>query len=194
MTTELTVATIGAAAVIIAALIGFIVAVSSAVIAKEQKISEFRQEWINELRKDVASAIQLSYNCLYESQNAKNEDVIHRYNLIFRDVELKFILIKLKLNPNEDEFISTIDSLLYNFGELVKQTSMNTIINIQNDAKKIEHLCHATLKNEWERVKKGERKFVVFRSFGEVFLFAFITAFFVALAFIKIPELAHLLK
>lgn len=54
MPTELTIATIGAAAIILAALISFIVAVSSAVIAKEQKVSEFRQAWINDFRNDIA--------------------------------------------------------------------------------------------------------------------------------------------
>ena len=194
MSPELTIATVGASAVIIAAIISFMVAVSSAVIAKEQKISEFRQVWINELRNDVATALQLSYNCLYESQNLRKLDSIDKYNLMFREAELKFRIIILKLNPNEHELISTINSLLDNFSQLVQKFSMITIAEIQNDAKKLERLCHVTFKNEWERVKKGERNFVVFRSFGEVCLFAFVTVFFVALAFVKIPELAILLN
>lgn len=50
------------------------------------------------------------------------------------------------------------------------------------------------LSNEWKVVKKGEKHFVKFRNFAELYLFAFITAFFIVLAFIKIPELSRLLS
>lgn len=208
MTPELTIATISAAAVIIAALIGFIVAITTSVIAKEQKVSEFRQSWINELRKDVAFLLTIYNDCLYHVK-IETEDVLAGKPSSFDDDEiLKTMLfkiikytnsIKLRLNPESDKnLINEINKMRKTISLIAEQKNKKEIKKIYDNAKKeiddLELNFHYVLKGEWERVKKGERNFVLFRSFGEVCLAAFITAFFVALAFVKIPELAILLN
>lgn len=208
MTTELTIATIGAAAVIIAALIGFIVAITTAVIAKEQKVSEFRQAWINELRKDVAFLLTIYNDCLFHVRLESERNLAGKTTSFNDNETLKSMLfkiientnsIKLRLNPESDKIlIDEINKMRETISLIAKQKSKDEIKKIYDNAKNeiddLELNFHYALKGEWERVKKGERTFVLFRSFGEVCLFAFITAFFVALAFIKIPELSCLLS
>lgn len=213
MPTELTVATIGAGAVILAALISFIVAVSSAVIAKEQKVSEFRQAWINDLRNDIASTITLANDCIHylnnlciEKDNEIKFKIQEDYNKTMSNLELKSILLKLKLNPKKDnEIIESVNSIINSINKAATDVEESGTATHESTIKKVKYKSyktllkfekngHLTLKNEWERVKNGEKHFVKFRGFGELCLFAFITAFFVALAFVKIPELSRLLS
>lgn len=58
MTSELSPAFASMAAAIIAAFVGSL----SIIISKEQKVSEFRQTWINALRDDLAEAISATTN------------------------------------------------------------------------------------------------------------------------------------
>lgn len=112
MATELTVGVIGAVATIIAALIGIIVAVTTAVISKEQKISEFRQDWINEMRKDVASLLTTYNDCLYHVKYGALNSLIDNSISFHTDEYLKSNLFKLiqhsssikfRLNPESDK-------------------------------------------------------------------------------------------
>lgn len=196
MPTELTVATIGAGAVILAAIISLIVAVTSAVIAKEQKVSEFRQAWINDLRNDIASTITLANDCIHYLNNLcieKNDEIKFKiqedYNKTMSNLELKSILLKLKLNPQKDnEIIENVNSIISSINKAAIEIEKPGTATHESAIKKVENKSyqtllkfekngHLTLKNEWERVKKGENNFVKFRGFGELCLFAFITAF-----------------
>ncbi|MDP5146036.1 hypothetical protein ORI98_06250 [Shewanella sp. ULN5] len=197
MSADLTPAVVGAIAVITAAFIGLIVAVTSAVIAKEQKISEFRQAWIDALRNDIAELTALAFSAATERSKIftleeskielpklKNETYTKIIELVGL-VTKTSTLIRLRLNTKSEhqEFISEINTLLH----LLKSIDFSGQQDFQQ-IDKIQKVAHHILKNEWEVVKKGEKHFVRFRDFGELCLFAFITAFFVLLAAVKFPE------
>ncbi|MGP1832261.1 hypothetical protein ACTTBA_04210 [Shewanella frigidimarina] len=202
MTPELSGASIGAAAVITAALISLIVAVTSAVIAKEQKVSEFRQVWIENLRNDIAEVVSLSYSFIVEKEKAKSFNVlmkqqdydqaVHNSQLecsrksmdIMGNILKTSILIKLRLNPKEHMLILNAVKLLINNLQKEKTDIRTSFLDLDE----VQALSHEVLKSEWEKVKKGEKHFVNFRDFGELCLFAFITAFFILLAAVKFPE------
>ncbi|MGP1718745.1 hypothetical protein [Shewanella frigidimarina] len=174
---------------IIVAFIGFLVAVTTAVIAKEQKVSEFRQKWVDDIRSDLAIALQNSYDCLYELQNPSTEESVKKYNISYRELEFRCNLIILKLNPKKDEvFIELIRKLLKDLFVVSQDTTKLNIQSCQQTAAQFQKMSHGLLKKEWERVKKGEKHFLIFRNFGELCLFAFVTAFLIMLAVSKFPE------
>ncbi|MGM8892176.1 hypothetical protein ACS8FA_15185, partial [Psychrobacter sp. 1Y1] len=163
---------------IVVAFIGFLVAVTTAIIAKEHKVSEFRQAWINDLRNDLAISLKSAFDCIYELQNdSKNHD-IQKYNESFRELEFRLTLIKLRLNPKKDaSFITLTNSLLHQLFEVHKAPNKSKAIReCQNSAKMIEALSHEMLKNEWERVKLGEKGFLRFKSFGKFLASTFMIA------------------
>jgi len=171
MSADVSVAVIGAVAVIIASIIGLIVAVTTAVIAKEQKVSEFRQAWINDLRSDLAISLQSAFDCIYELQgdSSDSSENVHKYNESFRELEFRITLIKLRLNPKKDSsFIKLTDDFLHMLFNVAKASDKKGAIRrCQASAKKIETISHEILKKEWEVVKKGENRFLNFKRLGK---------------------------
>jgi hypothetical protein len=200
MTAELTPSVIAAIAVIVAALISFLVAITTAIIAKEQKVSEFRQTWINELRVDIATMYNLARDCVFALEccridHNKNRDVsFNTYNEVHSKLEFKQSLIILRLNPVKDKvFIDSLNSIMIEINGIDSKSNSDSTFQSQIDItynviSQFQIESHAILKNEWEIVKKGEKHFVHFRDFGEVCLFAFIAAFFVLFYLAKFPE------
>ena len=182
MSADVSVAVIGAVAVVIASIIGLIVAVTTAVIAKEQKVSEFRQAWINEFRSDIALALKYAYTCSFNKSQAikykkditKVNNHIDLSNDAFTEFELKIILIKLKLNPEKDKrFISILNSALKLVGKSTNDEKEYAahFKDVAKTYKLIESESHSILKSEWERVKLGERQ-VLHWSFYCCFLYS----------------------
>jgi hypothetical protein len=208
MITEISVAVIGAVAAITVSLVSFIVAVTSAVIAKEQKVSEFRQAWINELRLDIAVTFNSAKSCIFylECCNKafvdKKDDKEHLdlYNNSISELELKQALIRLKLNPVKDKVFIKINSSIIESLSEIEYKKGDDNFNSQREIalkniNKFTVESHSILKNEWERVKVGEKLFVRYRSIGELCLFAFISAilssisvYLLLIIVIKFPE------
>jgi hypothetical protein len=174
---------------IVVAFIGFLVAVTTAVIAKEHKISEFRQKWIDDIRSDLAIALQSSYDCLYELQNHSTEESVEKYNVSNRELEFRCNLIILRLNPKKDDvFIELIRELLKDLFIVSQDTTKLNIQSCQQTATRFQKMSHDLLKKEWEKVKKGEKRYILFVSVSE-FIGAVITVtFFVLLYIAKFPE------
>jgi hypothetical protein len=191
MITEISVAVIGAIAAITVSLVGFIVAVTSAVIAKEQKLSEFRQDWINDLRNDCSQyftlateVVILKNNIEYLKNNNTPEStifLIEKYKqeaINHREMFTIFNRISLRLNPEKDEVFLTQIRILLSFKVNDHQ------LNVDDSFKVLNHVSsdtHKILKAEWEVVKKGEKHFVFFRGLGEICLWGLITACFTTL-------------
>lgn len=197
MSTELTPAVIGAGAVIIAALISFIVAVTSAVIAKEQKVSEFRQAWIDSLRKEVSELIGLSYQMTVESEkvNALKQstnpltETIGKSALFKIELHIKMtaLITQIKLRLNTKEHNNLISKLSYLSGlhmakEHDSEKAFNTLDQIQS-------LFHDVLKSEWERVKNGELRYRLFITSGKILIGASLAVFFALLIRTNFPHL-----
>tara|TARA_R110001583_G_scaffold30468_4_gene105282 strand:+ start:2786 stop:3427 length:642 start_codon:yes stop_codon:yes gene_type:complete len=174
---------------IIVAFVGFLVAVTTAVIAKEQKISEFRQAWIDGLRCDFAVLITYIRECQYAAYSYRlitltkkaNDDETVLLNRLRFDASKYINLVTLRLNPVKDkDLINEID----NIERLIEATvDINDLKDLEIHNNKVcektlmlPDQFHSILKTEWERVKTGEEQFVRFRSIGELCLFAFISA------------------
>jgi hypothetical protein len=149
---------------ILAAMIAGLVVFISTVLAKEQKTSEFRQAWIDELRKDVAQYVSgtIEFAALYSLKKKnkvgevefleENFDAIRdlqsiEYRIIFRLNQVKHASLISKLKGLRSQMISLYDQGMTNKGLEAAITDA-----ITDD-------CKVILKNEWERVKKGESGF-----------------------------------
>jgi hypothetical protein len=201
MSADVSVAVIGAVAVVIASIIGLIVAVTTAVIAKEQKVSEFRQAWINEFRDDIALTLKNAYTCYYHRQTylnlkTKEEKAISMACMdeAFTNFELKTISIKLKLNPTKDiKFIELLKKSLTQVDNIDIHSNTSSVKKRFEIAKTslslLEAEAHTILKKEWEVVKNGENRFQSFKRLGKFCAGMFLIAMYMlfAIAIIRSP-------
>ncbi|DAB34824.1 MAG TPA: hypothetical protein CFH82_03680 [Sulfurospirillum sp. UBA12182] len=160
---------------IIVAIIAGFVSFIGLVITKEQKISEFRQAWIEALRNDVAELMstinhfELAY-LTYKKQNRGKlaHDFIDENIEITNKIQLMIHKINLRLNPNDSEGLikelNKLNKILISPSEMIKDN------NLENATNQFTEKAHTILKNEWERVKKGEPWFR-FTKWGIVVLF-----------------------
>lgn len=138
---------------IIAVLAG-VVSIVGLVITKENKISEFRQLWINDLRN---SLVKLSKNmfilqCMH-AENAPRAGITNQSINVKESISEVYLRIN-KLNPNKEELklIDVIEELDYFIGAYGNKD--------YNDLdKKLIHASASVLKSEWTRVKNGEKKY-----------------------------------
>ncbi len=147
---------------ITAAIIAGIVSLAGLVATKEQKITEFRQEWINELRKDIAQLLSdiIYFDLLYKDAKI---NIISNNNFLITNKDLSkqiihtYQIIKLRLNPKDnDGLIQLLDELI----EVVtKPSKLNLNGEIESVFEAFEERAHEILKGEWERVKTGEAWF-----------------------------------
>lgn len=190
---------------ILVALIGFIAAITSAVISKELKISEFRQSWINDLRNDLAIAIRCAYSSMYYittynkhvgfKGNIDQESQIHfdKYNDSFTEMEYRLILIKLRLNPDKDkELFEIIKSvLLYVFEVSNPKDYHLNFPKAQEAIDDLENSSHLILKSEWERVKNGEIYYRALISTGKLLTGVCLSAFLLLVLLANFPHLVQ---
>jgi hypothetical protein len=161
---------ITATATIFASLIAAGISFLTLTLSKEQKISDFRQAWIDGLREDLAiwfssarsMARATEERQLDEAQAAKakfllSEDQIRATRVMSAQAYYK---IKLRLNSGEEQHIQLV-------------TLIDQAINLQNATAKGEsdgsktipaieaafEFSRSVLKTEWERVKDGEPRF-----------------------------------
>jgi ribosome-associated translation inhibitor RaiA len=126
---------------IIVAFVGFLVAVTTAVIAKEQKVSEFRQAWINNIREHFASLMVGFHNCRGLIANINTNQIgtepysklQDEYLTARLDSLLKIELIKFHLNEIEHkDIITSIDNISDQIEALLKiQDPVDQLGNIK---------------------------------------------------------------
>jgi hypothetical protein len=180
---------------IIVAFFGFLIAFTTAIIAKEQKVSEFRQAWINELRLEIAMTFNLAKSCIFYLEccqaavrNGRHDnESLELYNTSRSELEIKQTLIKLRLNPIKDKELIDINSSITKSIKTIEYKDNAETFGSQRDRalQNIDQFTaesHSILKNEWERVKVGEKLFVRYRSIGELSLFAFVSAILCAVS------------
>ena len=139
--------------VAIAAIITGLISLLGLIISKEQKISEFRQEWINALRSEISSLISHA-NAIHGGLVTKQ--LWDNMKSDYLGINEATANIRLRLNVTEVESKKVLDKL----EELEKQftppgrTPNHEELNkLQNE---ITDEARILLKNEWIRVKKGE--------------------------------------
>jgi len=145
-----------------ASLIAGFISLISLIISKEQKISEFRQKWIDDLRACLTSYI-VNINSISDMIRLKNSGHdIDNSELIeaYKNLNDASLGIKLRINKNEytaQELLSSMDK----FEEIAQDNSELIPSNIKKCEDGFLNSSQELLKFEWNRVKKGEGLFLI---------------------------------
>ena len=160
-------------AALIAGLISFVVTV----LAKDQKVSEFRQAWIDALRSDAAELVS---HLAISALALKGKRILAEQGKAVADFEIagykEFVVVKgcilrirLRLNPKEHKRLLAVLQKL-DFGEGGTIEHAESVLNeFTTEVQKV-------LKFEWDRVKKGELSIRCVR-WGGLVLFVSVIAF-----------------
>lgn len=167
-----------------AALLAGAIAALTLIVNKENKISEFRQAWIDGLREDLTNFFSASRTCIRAIQESRLEfknpmpiDEATTTKLRHQVAECSY-RIKLRLNELKEPHIQ-LESLMTESSTLVSEYFSGTTDDVDKVLGGIEiavKQAREVLKTEWERVKKGE--------------FAYRAAKWLALALIVIAALS----
>lgn len=130
---------------IVAAIIAGIIALLGLIISKEQKVSEFRQQWIDALRQDIAAVIRYGH-CMSVFQVKKDED--------FACLTEAAARIRLRLNRKEPESAALLAALDKHF---VAVKTAPTVESLSLATDELVVKAQVVLKQEWRRVRSGER-------------------------------------
>ncbi len=146
---------------IVVGLIAVFVSFVGLIISKEQKISDFRQKWIDEIRTDIAELM----GCLstYEikwaiTDSKENEDTFVKFitdNVeTMSNIQLLRHRISLRLNPVKDKklvkTLDNIETMMMSPNEMAESGMFKNLTDTLNTQ------SHDMLKVEWSRVKDGE--------------------------------------
>ncbi|EMU8998630.1 MULTISPECIES: hypothetical protein [Providencia] len=167
---------------IIAVLAG-VVSIVGLVIAKESKISEFRQLWINDLR---SALVKLNKNMfiLQEAHigKAPNEIIMQHRADVKESISEVYLRIN-KENPNTEEanLIQVINEIKFSLDNM-PQAGL-----FEKYEKELTWKSALVLKKEWSRVKTGE---AIYRFWVQVFTCMFIITIFY-LVIINLPDIVE---
>jgi hypothetical protein len=154
--------------VMFAAIIGGFFSLMNLVSSKEQKVSEFRQSWIDSLRESISSYIASLYylTTLYKHYAEQHPEKKDRFEMT-KSIEETYSQVNKMYNDiifriNDDETKPTLKKLNNDF-LLALEESRAIFNNNNNEFEEVKDSCdkiraHAKplLKNEWKRVKSGE--------------------------------------
>lgn len=151
---------IAAFATLFAAGIAATVSLVVSVLSKEQKTSEFRQQWIDALRIDVAewlAEVALLYHlgsALEKLDSAANERAIEQRWANLVKARMLAARIELRLNPVEhSKMLLAINALRDTPISTDRLLIEKRVLAVTTESKVI-------LKAEWDRVKHGEPGFI----------------------------------
>jgi hypothetical protein len=148
---------------IVAAIIGAFVSFLSLIISKEQSVSQFRQEWIDELRKDIAIVVGRVIAMHGESiakQKENQDELWARLKGDFTGFNRVIVRIRLRLNPNEKgkkegpatkAVLDTLEKLESMFASAKPRFhELDDLVDTLVDNAQV------ILKENWDRVREGE--------------------------------------
>lgn len=177
----------------VAALVAGFFSVLSLIVSKEQKISEFRQQWIDSLRQELSDymAAVVSLSSRRELQSDTDTEFVKETGNIQERVTATYTSIKLRVNPDDSD--QKIKSLNREVLRLLDEGR-----TLYNDKKWKEarvncnELTEASipmLKEEWKRVKRGERIYVWSRRVATgIFAISLIALIWTGVEFWPLPE------
>lgn len=145
-----------------AAIIAGLISILSLVLSKEQKISEFRQAWIEELRKALISYIS-NINAVADevrTQRAKGEVNYPALAPHYKQLNEATTNIKLRINEEEGPAKALL-ATMKEFEALASRNEDLTPSNIKRVEETFLGASNKLLKYEWRRVKRGETTFIV---------------------------------
>jgi hypothetical protein len=153
--------------VISAALIAGFFSLLNLIVSKEQKVSEFRQQWIDSLRQELADhmAAVVSLSSIYENGQHLDKEMTKTANEVTQRVTSTFISIKLRINP-EDSDLKIREMNIEILRLLDEGRGLFSEGKWKEARLKCNEITEASipmLKEEWKRVKKGENVYVWFK-------------------------------
>jgi hypothetical protein len=147
---------------ILGATITGLVSLLGLIISKENKISEFRQSWIDALRSELASLVAHLYAIHAGLANIPADDWWAQARDDYLGANRCFVSVRLRLNPREKSsqtILELLDALEKCFAPGVAP-SVDQLAPLE---KKLVSESHALLKREWDRVRHGELFFRIAR-------------------------------
>ncbi len=149
---------------ILSALIAGVVTFLITVLTKEQKISEFRQNWIDALREDISEFLGLIQSLTsmigfikYQSGVDESKKFIESNHDNFSKVTTIYFRIALRLNPDEHQELRA--ALKEMFSMLSGSVDLYDSKAIESLVQDVVAKSQTVLKKEWNRVKQGEKMF-----------------------------------
>jgi hypothetical protein len=158
---------------------GVVAAILAAIItgrlSRSIKISEFRQEWINDLRKDIADYVGAAYKWVRkyeqlndleperqdEKQRLEREELLPIHNealVILSRIKLRFNPRKNRYKKEDDLFLVALDDLL-NPGKITPSDVSPLETGWLKLANEAVETARAILKREWEITKQPSQWF-----------------------------------
>ena len=157
-----------AVGVIVAAIIAGLVAFFSLIISKEQTVSDFRQQWIDDLRKDIAAVVACVSGIHGASIAKRKDDQEQLWPSLktdlthFNEVTAR---IRLRLNPEEKRKKEgpATKAVLGALKELesIFASPEPQFHKLQPLVTKLVTDAQVILKENWQRVRSGERVYRV---------------------------------
>jgi len=165
---------------IIAAFVSAGISIVSVILSKELKLSELRQNWIDELRTELSTIVSLVNKLAVSWYITDNKSEVKRKDFLrlhLEDIqELDAITHKLlmRLNPSEHqtliEQLKTLEKFSSNVQLLEDRDSLDGLFNKYTDE------SNRVLKAEWVRVKNGEGSFKTMKTvFKSILVFCAIS-------------------
>ncbi|AXO20064.1 hypothetical protein AB7W88_06080 [Providencia vermicola] len=174
------------------AIVAGAVSIVGLVINKENKVSEFRQIWINDLRKNLVSIITIIYQIktITPSKVRDKETIIsHEEKLEKLKEQLTRTKYEITLRIHKENMTNDEEMLI----KYLNSICTKTLKGVKNDDDIDNFIKHSStvLKTEWEKVKKGENKYIFWsRAFSTLFFIVLIAIAFYAAY--KIPEIKEM--
>lgn len=156
--------------VVSAALIAGGIAYAGFISTKESKVSEFRQNWINELREEIATYVS-RVDALIEHVTKENTGKIFslqkvmsaklNHSELYSEMLKCRISIMLRINNKEkapedfkrnEAFLKLIESIYQNF-------EGGKFQDVYTDIESLTGVSRSLLKHEWGRARDGEKRF-----------------------------------
>jgi hypothetical protein len=147
------------------------------IMAKEQKTSEFRQQWIDGLRADIAiyvAAVTIIKAHIELTEPLDAKEFLKEIRQDYIDLNQASFRIKLRLNATEAnsqailEPMTTLEKKLNADSADIKAASAE----IRAAMNELEESAPKLLKKEWKRVKKGELTYKVAKYGAALFCLA----------------------
>jgi hypothetical protein len=140
------------------------------IISKDQKTSEFRQNWIDRLREDItAFTSQVEFlSSLYSFTLENNpaslespqaEEFVKTIHPSLREIANMHHRIKLRLNPKEHQRLINLVTEINGLFSDIKAISSSE--RVEGLIAELVNESQSVLKGEWKRVKRGEVGFVL---------------------------------
>jgi hypothetical protein len=147
---------------ILTAVIGASAATIGVVVAKDSKISEFRQQWIDALREDVAKLCSVSVALYQANVKFSLKDRMpgletHDTGALVEEANNLSYRIRLRLDPKKPRSVALVDVL----ERLVALCSLarEPFDSVQDGVLNVLAKTQDVLEDAWTNVKGGEKRF-----------------------------------